>query len=67
MITLKKCLTLHIDSKKINQTGKTHKYLNSAGRHKKHTIDKCEISQAFPKEKILLILQQVSVKIVRLQ
>lgn len=42
--------------KKITEQGKTHKYLNSAGHHKKHTTDKCEISQAFPKEKILLIL-----------
>lgn len=55
VITFKKCLTLYIDLKK-NWTGKTHKYLNSAGHHKKHTTDKCEISQAFPKEKILLIL-----------
>lgn len=39
-----------------NWTGKTHKYLKSAGHHKKHTTGKWEISQAFLKEKILLIL-----------
>lgn len=35
VITFKKCLTLHIDFKQKEQ-GKTHKYLNSAGHHKKH-------------------------------
>lgn len=53
--------------KKKTEQEKHINILNSAGHHKKHTRDKCEISQAPPKEKIRLILQQVSVKIVCLQ
>lgn len=53
--------------KKKTEQEKHINILKSAGHHKKHTRDKCEISQAPPKEKILLILQQVSVKTVCLQ
>lgn len=56
---------MYIDLKK--KLNRKNKYLNPTEHHKKHTIDKCEIRQAFPKQKILLILQQVSVKIICLQ
>lgn len=49
----KKTFNTGILIKKLNRK---NKYLDSAGHHKKHTIDKCEINQAFSKEKILLIL-----------
>lgn len=56
-ITSKKGLTLHTDLK-TTQRGKHVSILDSAGYHGKHSLEKWETSQAFPKEKILLILSK---------
>lgn len=57
VITSEKDLTLHTDLKTTEQ-GKHVSILDSAGYHGKHSLEKWETSQAFPKEKILLILSK---------
>lgn len=57
VITSEKGLTLHTDLK-TTQQGKHVSILDSAGYHGKHSLEKWETSQAFPKEKILLILSK---------
>lgn len=57
VITSEKGLTLHTDLK-TTQQGEHVSTLDSAGYHGKHGLEKWETSQAFPKEKILLILSK---------